>query len=269
VEGDYYPGPAVERLLGVKFARRARAREAEFLGAPERDVDVVPVDDARIMHGRKIRPGVRPLLNVSRTSGFMPHLTERQRRRGKVRTARSWGRMLDTMKKTGMTLEEFVETLTPEELVRGRLRDSQGGFTGRPPAWVPREFHQACIRELMRRGRRLWQENYLDAIEAMVGIATGKVKGATAGDRLKAAQFVIERIEGKAPERPDVKDDSPWQAIIADIVTEVPDDYLEPARAARAELTGPVQEMVVEGEVVAEDPPSPRRPAARRSRRPQ
>src|SRR5687768_12291680 len=222
MDEDWYPQRLTERDL-KSAAQRAKLRkqEARALGNPEKATNPEPVDDARIMHGRAIRPGVRPLLKVSRTSGFLPHMTARQQRRGKVRTARSWGRMLRTLKDTGMSLEEFVETLDPEELVYGKLKDSKGGFTGRPPAWVPREFHRACIRELMRRGKRMWQESYLDAIDAMVQVAQGKVKGATASDRLRAAQFVIERIEGKVPERLEVIDDSPWQGIIDEIVVEV------------------------------------------------
>lgn len=267
-EPDFYPRPETQRVRGSKARVRLRQRVVAELGDPQKRTDPVPVDDAREMHGRKIRPGVRPLVKVSRSSRFVPLLTERQQRNGYVRTARSWGRMMDMLDRTGMTLEEFVETLDPEELVYGKLKDKNGRFTGRPPAWVPREFHQACIRELMRRGKRMWQENYLVAIESMTEIAAGKVKGASASDRLKAAQFVVERIEGKTPERVEIVEESPWQSVISEIVAEVPDEYLIQARAARVALTDVVQQEIHDAEVVEEPPPAgPRRSAARRARR--
>lgn len=269
-EEEWYPQRLTEKDFRVSHRRKFHQVEARALGNPARTTDPEPVDDARLMHGRMIRPGVRPLLKVSRTSRFAEHMTERQRRRGKVRTARSWGRMLKTLKETGMSLEEFVETLDPEELVYGKLKDKNGKFTGRPPAWVPREFHRACIRELMRRGKRMWQESYLDAIDVMVRVAKGEVKGVSGADRLKAAMFIVERIEGKVPERLEVIEESPWQSIIAEIMTEVPDDYVVQAKAARAELTSVVQSEIHEAELVEEEKPlPPRRSAARRARRTQ
>lgn len=250
-QGDYHPGAAVERQLPRLTRRSLRRKEVAFIAGEERSsVEVEPVDDGRIMHGRYIRPGVRPLLSVSRVNKFAPYLTERQLSRGKVRTARSWGRMIAMLKDTGLTLEEFVETLTPEELVHGKLKDKDGKFRGRPPAWVPAEFHRACIRELMRRGKRLWQESYLDAIETMVKVAKGEVKGVTGADRLRAAQFIVERIEGKVPERLEVVDDSPWQQIIEGIVMEVPEAVTE-AGSSRRELV-----QVIDGVINEPQPPT-------------
>jgi hypothetical protein len=263
-----YPETGTERDLTRLQRHRMRAAEAAALGDPRKIVDPpVTPEDSRMMHGRMIRPGVRPLLPVSTENRFAPFLTERQRRRGKVRTARSWGRMLAVMKSTGMTLEEFVETLSPEELVSGKIKDREGKFRGRPPEWVPREFHRACIRELMRRGKTLWQENYLQAIEAMTAIATGQIPGVKPGDRLRAAQYVIERIEGKIPDRLQIVDDSPWQTIIEDIVAEVPEETLIRAKAARNELGSAVQQEIIDAEILDEEPqPAPRRAAARRRR---
>jgi hypothetical protein len=221
-------------------------------------------DSGRVRAGRVVQPGVRGYLKVS--NRFAEGITPRQRRLGRVRIARSWGRMLKAMEDSGMTMAEFVETLDAEELVRGKLKDKNGDFAGRNPSWVPREFHRACIRELMRRGQKLWQGNYLQAIEAMTQIAIGKGVGtqATPGERIKAAQFVIERIEGKIPERVQVVEDSPWQVIIEDIVAEVPDAVQADAVQLK-EIAGFPQGEVVDGEIVP-DPP-PRRPAARRVRK--
>lgn len=171
------------------------------------------------------------------------------------------------LEKTSMTMEEFVAGLTPEELVRGRLKDKNGGFSGRPPAWVPHEFHRACMRELMKRGKELWQVNYLAAIEAMTQVATGKVKGATVGDRVRAATFVIERLEGKVPEIVLVADESPWAMIIDDIVAQVPDEQIAAAKRARNQLIGSELGDVIDAEIVEEPKPTPRRRAAARKGR--
>lgn len=267
-----YPTEGTEKDLKSpgKKRRKYYANEVAALGGPAPEHVPVGDVDTRIMHGRQIRSGVRPLLKVSTTNGFADHLTERQRRRGKVRTARAWGRMIAMLEQTGMSMEEFVQTLTPEELVRGKLRDKDGGFKGRHPSWVPAEFHRACVRELMRRGKELWQLNYLDAITAMTQIATGKVKGASAGDRLRAAQFVVERLEGKAPEIVLVGHDEPWQIIIDDIVAQVPDDMVQAAKAAKYSQAGLPGQEIMDAEIVAEtveppEVPNPRPPSRRRS----
>lgn len=263
---EEYPESGTERDLRRGGKRRALFRmEAEALGPP--GVEHIPVreDDTRIMHGRSIRSGTRPYLKVSPTGGWSPILTERQKKRGAVKTARAWGRMIAMLEKTGMSMEDFVATLTPEELVRGKLRDKNGNFTGRPPTWVPAEFHRACIRELMRRGKELWQLNYLEAITAMTEVATGRVKGVRASDRIKAAQFVIERLEGKTPEIVLVGHDEPWQVIIDDIVAQVPDEQVQAAKAARYGQVGlPQEEEPLDAELVAvEEEPPTRRPARR------
>lgn len=187
------------------------------------------------------------------------------------------------LKDTGMTMDEFVKTLTPEELVRGKLKDKNGHFTGADPAWVPRAFHRACVAELMRRGKTLWQENYLQAIEVMAEIASGRGAGllATPGERIKAATFVIERIEGKVPEKLMLVEDKPWQVALDGIVAEVSDNQLVRGAKALAAAQGAVSEIqgdeIEDAEVVDEEyyddeeepepKPSPVRARSRRARR--
>lgn len=99
----------------------------------------------------------------------------------------------------GVTLEAFVGKLSPEELARGQIKAVDGSFRGAPPKWVPRAFMQACVKELMKRGRQLYQENYVDAIKVMLELAHDpEIDGSV---RMRAAQFVIERIEGKTPDK--------------------------------------------------------------------
>lgn len=202
-----------------------------------------------------VRQGAtRPRLTIGRE--WAPVLTERQMtasgRRYRARSAGAWGRMRQIMKGADMTMAEFVEGLSNEELARGQLKDINGRFSGQPPVWVPREFHQACLRELMTRGRQLWKENYVQAIETMTQIAGDRrVKPS---DRIKAAQFVIERLEGKVPERLEVTVDDPWQAVITDIIADVSDAQIGHARKA---LAGAVLDDIVDAEVIEDSPPPP------------
>lgn len=195
-------------------------------------------------------------------------LTERQRTvlKGKVRMSRAWVRMERIMKDTGMTMAEFVSQLSVEELVRGRLRDSSGTFRGRPPKWVPREFQQACLHELMTRGQELWLGNYIEAIKALTDIAAGRGpigSLATPSERIKAAMAVVERMEGKVPERLMVTTDKPWQTVLDGIVAEVPDGAIEAGRMA---VEGG---QVIEGDfyIKDDDDEPPARPVRSRRRR--
>lgn len=141
-----------------------------------------------------------------------------------VRMGKRWAQILTEIDAGIITWSEFVETLTPEELARGQLMDKNGTFKGRPPSMVPRAFYDASIRELMKRGRRLYEENYIEAIDAMTAIAKGEVAGIKPADRIKAAQFVIERLEGKAVERVVVTGEDPFAAMLEGAVATVEED---------------------------------------------
>lgn len=205
-------------------AHRALARELNRPGRTLDDTDDIP--------GMERTGAVRPRVTVSHKWDDV--LTERQafhyKRRAFVRIGAGFGRMKEIMAKTNMTMAEFVEGLSDEELARGQLKDINGRFSGRPPTWVPREFYRACVRELMRRGQTLWRENYVQAIRVMTDIAAGKVKGVSPAERLRAAQYVVERIEGKIPEKLEVSVDAPWADAIVDIVSEIPQAQVDAAR---------------------------------------
>lgn len=222
-----------------------------------------------------IRQGV-PRKRTRVNKAFHPYLTERQRTvlKGKPKMARAWQRILKTMSETGMTMEEFVATLSPEELVRGDIKNAAGHFGGRPPKWIPRAFHRACLNELMNRGRKMWQQNYLEAIEAMTEIASGRGAGkhATPNERIKAAQFVIERLEGKVPEKLQVTTDQPWMLVLDGIVAEVSDEAVGRGQRALESAQDVIEAEVIDeeydmdmGDDVESEPPRPAR-SRRRAR---
>lgn len=112
--------------------------------------------------------------------------------------------------------EISVEDLDDEELARGMCRDKSGGFRGRPTKMVPRVIHERMQAELIKRGNLQFQEAFSGAIKAMADIA--KDKKAKDADRIKAAQYVIERIAGKVPDKVEVHAADPWQTIIDEIL---------------------------------------------------
>lgn len=128
-----------------------------------------------------------------------------------------------------ITMNEFVKTLTPEELVRGQMKAHDGTFKGRPPKWIPADFYQACIRELLSRGEEMWREAFFESIQVFADIA--RDPKVAAKDRMKAAQYVVERVAGKTPERIEVATVQPWEQIIGGIVAEAEDEAI--ARASR------------------------------------
>jgi hypothetical protein len=144
------------------------------------------------------------------------------------RLGKRWSEIIQAVQNGEYNWDDFVSSLTAEELARGQLMDKNGSFSGRPPHFVPKAFHDACIRELLARGKILYKENYVQAIQAMTEIA--KSTTAKESDRIKAAQFVIERLEGKVPERLEIGAADPWQQIIAGIVAEVEDDQIASAQ---------------------------------------
>lgn len=152
---------------------------------------------------------------------------KKKQRRKRIVIGEGWSAALEKMKQENMTMAEFVQFLTPEELARGRLRNADGSFRGAPARWVPAEFHRECIRELMRRGKEMYQESYIDAIQTMRTIANSP--SVEPAQRIKAAQFVIERLEGKVPEKLEIGMSEPWQEMITGIVATM-DPSAQPMR---------------------------------------
>lgn len=147
----------------------------------------------------------------------------------KVRVGKRISNVMDQIDAGNLTMAEFVATLSPEELVRGQLKDHEGRFRGRPPTWVPAEFYQACVRQLLKQGDQMWREAFFESVKTFTAIAQDPKIDAK--DRLKAAQYVIERVAGKTPDKVEVSVVQPWEQIIGGIVAEAEDEAI--ARAAR------------------------------------
>lgn len=198
--------------VGKRGPRKSKPRKG-----PVRDAVVTELfgekaaDEAEERRPKKAMPGTdnRPTSDV-KASG----------KRRKVYLGQRWSDALVRIEAEGMTMAQFCNELSPEELARGQLKAPDGTFSGPPVKWVPAEFHKACIRELMNRGKTLYQESYLTAIQTMLTIANNPI--VEPAQRIKAAQFVIERIEGKVPDRLEVSASEPWQELLVGILADVP-----------------------------------------------
>lgn len=135
-----------------------------------------------------------------------------------IKQGRQWAEAERKMLEEDLTMAEFVATLSMEELVSGKLKDHTGRLGKFSSGWIPREFHQECIRQLLAKGDKLFREAYLDAIETMQEIMNDE--DVDPQHRFKAAQFVVERVAGKTPDRVEISEQDPWQKLVVDIVAD-------------------------------------------------
>ena len=109
-----------------------------------------------------------------------------------------------------------VEDLDIEELAKGKLKDKNGRFTGRPPKLLPRQIIDAMRKEHYKRVNAVLEESLSDMVKTMRAIALDP----TADDavRLKAAIYVYERFMGKIPDRVDINTESKIDTLVESIL---------------------------------------------------
>jgi hypothetical protein len=171
------PGMAEETL----YQRRKR------LKAERAAMDIVPLMPA----DRQAKPKA-PRLVPSKKAG-----TVTRKGQGKNLTISDrWATIMKSVRDGEYTWEEFCDGLDADELARGQLKDSRGAFSGRPPRVIPREFHLACQRELMRRFNEHMQEALLDATKKYIQLASDVGDPAVQERMLR---YIIERVVGPVP----------------------------------------------------------------------
>lgn len=95
--------------------------------------------------------------------------------------------------------ELTVGDMSNEELARMQFRDKNGGFSGRPPANIPRVLVNAMRAELYARMDQKLAAGLEGAYATLLAISQNpEVKES---DRIKAAGMVIEHLRGKPKER--------------------------------------------------------------------
>lgn len=135
-----------------------------------------------------------------------------------MHVGKRWAQIITEVKRGDYTWHQFAESLTAEELARGQLRDENGGFKGRPPTLVPREFHLACFRELKRRFDEEFQGGVLAIAKEYVALAQNEA--IPVKDRAKMMQYAMERVFGSIPKEVLVKQEEPWEAVVVGVVAE-------------------------------------------------
>lgn len=132
----------------------------------------------------------------------------------KVSLGERWNQLRQRIDAGELTWEEFCEELDPEELARGRLKDSNGGFTGRPPTWVPRAFFLACQRQLQERFNEKLQARVLGAVEEYIELSRSVEDPAT---RERMLRYIMERVMGPVPKEVTVSTEKPWEVLVGKI----------------------------------------------------
>lgn len=97
-----------------------------------------------------------------------------------------------------ITGELKVEDMDNEELARLQFRDRNGGFTGRPPANIPTVLVNKMRAELFKRTNGVMAESLHDAVTELARIA---IEAEKEGDRVKAIQMLLDRLQGRVPEK--------------------------------------------------------------------
>jgi len=121
-----------------------------------------------------------------------------------------------------------------EELIRGRRRNRNGGWSGRPPKLLPAAFFQELTRRRFSRAYQLLEGSLIDGARFLASIIRND--GAPNADRLRATELLFDRILGRPKEqlRLDVHGDlSPFQKLLMTAIVGH-------------------EEQVIEGEVVSE-----------------
>lgn len=114
----------------------------------------------------------------------------------------------------GASLDDW----TDEELLRGRKMNKNGKFTGRPPKFVPIEFHRELTRRRLQRATTILAYSLVDAASMLRSVVNDE--NAATSDRIRAAEIMLDRIMGKPRESVALDltasgEEAPWRKVIA------------------------------------------------------
>lgn len=96
-----------------------------------------------------------------------------------------------------------IEDLDFEELTRGQLRDSRGGFSGAKPAVLPREWHDKLAAEIVKGAEAQFRKNYQMTMDTLVELV--KNPRTPAREKLAAVIYMQERTIGRIVEKRETK----------------------------------------------------------------
>ncbi len=129
--------------------------------------------------------------------------------------------------------KEDLSSWTNEELERGMKRDRNGRFR-RPSEMIARQVHDALVRRKMRKAYNLLRESTYDAVRTLREIVDDR--DADAGVRVKAAELILDRTLGKAPQTVEITADLPFQRMIAAAIVGTEEQASEASEVIDAEI---------------------------------
>lgn len=171
--------------------------------------------DRQLKRGRRRlvpEPGKMPERNRGNQSTVPPGEDNRPKLR--ITLGKRWSQIVQDVKDGEYTWEELAADLDPEELAKGQLKDRDGGWKGRPPAFVPREFHLQCQRELLRRFNDEMKGRFLDATTEYLNLS----KIVEPKLREQMLRYIMERVAGPIPKTVEVSGAPKHEGFLAAVV---------------------------------------------------
>ena len=145
--------------------------------------------------------------------------------------------------------EEDLRLWSDEELLAGRKRSSRGGWEGARPKVVAGAIFEELKRRRRNKAGDILSKHLEAACETLVGIAADP--DIAAGDRLKAATYIIDRLMGKAPDNVNLAVqavEAPWQKAMRVAIVGTLEQHEQRAgaggRIIDAEIVDPFDEVV-------------------------
>lgn len=136
-----------------------------------------------------------------------------------------------------------MSELDDEELAKGQVRKADGTWSNL--RMVPQELHQRMMDELFKRADTRLRENLVAAVDTMAEIAKGSAY--EPADRIRAAQFIFERVRGKNPDIVVHTQDKPFEMIMEAVLT-------GGSRAQSRATRGLEDGNTIEAEVIEDEP---------------
>lgn len=154
-----------------------------------------------------------------------------------------------------------------EELLRGRRRDKNGGWTGpRAPKLVPIQLHQELTRRRMQQAHAALANSVVDAVRLLREVVNDNQ--AARRTRVRAAEILIHQALGRPRESVDLnlsaEDEAPWKALMNEAIVGIVGsaDQIKELEARKDEEEEDPD--IIEGEIVEDEP----RPDPKRKRKP-
>jgi hypothetical protein len=172
-------------------------------------------------------------------------------------TVKQGGRQLTVGPRTARVIrgEDDLSEWSDRELEYGTRRLKGNRWPPKPKV-VATQVHDELVRRRLKKGIHLLRTSTVDAVRVLIKIV--RDEEASNRDRLKAAELILDRALGKAPEHVNVSlgpDLAPWQQMMADSIVMVGTEE----QAALPPAPTP-DDDVIEGEIVEEPEPPKRAP---------